>query len=149
MNTIPERLKILRGKDPQESFSAKIGLKQTTLGRYERGESSPDAEALQRICKTLQISPRWLLLGEGPMGADETPPFRPSEEVEALKKRIAELETENAELLKEAKELYKEAFNAYKRLYEVLPVEGPNGNTHTGAPACAPSAPSFGLTNDK
>jgi transcriptional regulator with XRE-family HTH domain len=65
MSTLHERLRFLRGEEAQDTFSAKIGVKQTTWGRYERGESQPDAEVIQRICAVLSIEPRWLLLGEG------------------------------------------------------------------------------------
>jgi len=72
MKTIHERLRFLRGEEAQDTFSAKLGLKQTTWGRYERGESLPDAEALQRICIRLSVEPRWLLFGdEKPIKQDD------------------------------------------------------------------------------
>lgn len=67
MSTFQERLKILRGQESQAKFAEMVGIPQTTLGRYERGESQPDVEFATRICTELRVSPSWLLLGDGPM----------------------------------------------------------------------------------
>ena len=64
MNT-SERLKIVRGELTQAEFSSKLGLHKNTLGRYERGESSPDSEVCAKVCSVFGVSPTWLLLGIG------------------------------------------------------------------------------------
>ncbi len=79
MGDLAERLKYLRNmsaKMSQAEFSAKIGITQTTWGRYERGENAPDVDTLIRLCEVLQIAPNWLLTGKGPIFAnaqDQTP----------------------------------------------------------------------------
>lgn len=67
MNTFQERLKTLRGQESQAKFAEMVGIPQTTLGRYERGDSQPDVEFATRICTELRVNPSWLLLGDGPM----------------------------------------------------------------------------------
>jgi transcriptional regulator with XRE-family HTH domain len=49
MQSISERLKILRGTDSQQKFAESIGLRQTTYGQYERGQSNPDSDTLSAI----------------------------------------------------------------------------------------------------
>ena len=57
-----ERLKIARGDVPQNKFAKSIGVHNSTLSRWERGEQVPDQADL---CKILEqcpdISPAWLL----------------------------------------------------------------------------------------
>lgn len=66
MSTLRERLKSLRGSVSQADFARKIGATQSSLGRYERGESIPDAEFIQALYTTLGVEPRWFVSGEGP-----------------------------------------------------------------------------------
>ena len=98
MKTLHERLRFLRGEEAQDSFSAKIGLKQTTWGRYERGQGVPDAEALQTICSVLNVDPTWLLFGTGSMQSDEesAPQACAEDERREYEARIAALEAEKA-----------------------------------------------------
>lgn len=77
MDSIAERLRLLRGKKSQSDFSADIGLLQTTYGRYERGQSAPDTDTVATICRTLGVNPRWLILGEEPMYDAEASQERP------------------------------------------------------------------------
>lgn len=64
---ISERLKIVRGDLTQAEFSTMLGLHKNTLGRYERGDSSPDSEFCAKVCSVFGVSPAWLLLGIGTM----------------------------------------------------------------------------------
>lgn len=66
-NTLGERLRLIRGKMNQTDFSKTIGITVMTLSRYERDDRVPDAEMVRKICVQNGISPRWLILGEGPM----------------------------------------------------------------------------------
>jgi transcriptional regulator with XRE-family HTH domain len=55
----------------QEAFARSISVHKITIARWERGETSPDADALQKICEVFQINPTWLILGEGAMKRSE------------------------------------------------------------------------------
>jgi|GEM_PF-2110781 len=66
MDNTSKRLRILRGELSQAAFAKKIGLKQTTYGKYERGASPLSLEAARGICITLGVNPRWLMYGEDP-----------------------------------------------------------------------------------
>lgn len=54
-----------------------MGVAQNTLGRYERGERTPDAEFLLVLRTKLGVSAEWLLTGEGPMTASAGNPVLP------------------------------------------------------------------------
>lgn len=71
MNTLSKRIALLRGDIPQAKFATTFGVAQNTIGRYERGESTPDADFLLALRKKLGVSSEWLLTGEGPMRAGE------------------------------------------------------------------------------
>jgi len=66
MTSIGERIRKLRGKESVTSFSNKIGVHRNTLPRYESGERKPDTDFIATLCREYQVSPTWLLLGEGP-----------------------------------------------------------------------------------
>lgn len=65
--SIGERFReIRRGKNlKQTEFSQAIGISQSALVSYERGEREPPAAAVASVCETYRISPDWLLLGRG------------------------------------------------------------------------------------
>jgi len=66
MNTIGSRIKAIRGKLRQDAFANKIGMHINTVGRWERGQRTPDVNDLNRILQACpDISPAWLLTGEG------------------------------------------------------------------------------------
>lgn len=77
------RLREVRGELSQAAFADKAGVHKNTLGGYERGERSPDAEFLRALVM-LGYNVNWVLTGEGPerIGADslesdgETPQAR-------------------------------------------------------------------------
>jgi phage repressor protein C with HTH and peptisase S24 domain len=66
MNTLAKRILALRGSKPQSEFSALLGVAQNSLGRYERGERTPDADFLSTLVERLGVSSDWLLRGVGP-----------------------------------------------------------------------------------
>lgn len=123
MTTLANRLRQLRStiaKMSQIDFSAKIGIPQTTWGRYERGENAPDAETLARLCEEFEVLPAWLLLGQGPAqnGSNSQHLEKPRDEnvPRAPDDRIAALEAENKELAKKLQISQEEALKAYKLL---------------------------------
>ena len=62
---VGRRLRQLRGFDTyQADFARKLGISQSQLSRYERGESELDAELLLRISEKFGKSIEWLLKGE-------------------------------------------------------------------------------------
>lgn len=65
--SIGERFReIRRGKNlKQTEFSQAIGISQSALVSYERGEREPPAAAIASLCKTFDVSPDWALLGRG------------------------------------------------------------------------------------
>lgn len=63
---IGERLRSIRGNESIPSFVEKIEVHKSTLVRYEKEESYPDARVILRLCDKLNINPNWLLTGEGP-----------------------------------------------------------------------------------
>ena len=64
------------------SFAQKIGIGQTTLSNMFQRESDPKSDVLQKIVLTFNVSPEWLLMGEGEMFS------RQGEEVPAVQDRI-------------------------------------------------------------
>jgi len=66
MNTLPKRILAIRGGLSQSEFALKLGVAQNTLGRYERGERTPDADFLTAMVDQLGVSAEWLLRGAGP-----------------------------------------------------------------------------------
>lgn len=94
--TLHERLRILRGGQSQQALAARLGMAQTTLGRYERGESMPDLAFIQAVCLKLNINAGWLVLGEEPMHRPTRAVNveRRSQEIERLRAQCARLEDE-------------------------------------------------------
>lgn len=73
MDTLGSRIRIVRGDETQEAFSAKIGVSKGSLGGYERDENSPSADAILKICSGANISVEWLMLGVGTMRPGDQP----------------------------------------------------------------------------
>lgn len=115
--TIAERLKSVRGKESRESFAQKIGVHAQTLYRYEQGGRDLDSGVITSICKGFDISPAWLLFGEGSMRPGEvapepqTPaeqpviPTKTTEHCPRCERLEAELEREREERREKDKEL--------------------------------------------
>lgn len=68
MTTIGERIRILRGGTTRDVYAPKIGVSKNTLMSYETGNSVPNHTVLTEILVIHpEISPSWLLTGEGQM----------------------------------------------------------------------------------
>jgi transcriptional regulator with XRE-family HTH domain len=59
------RIRSLRGKVSREEFARSLQIHPQTLVRYEKGERTPDAIVIARICSETRVSLSWLLFGEG------------------------------------------------------------------------------------
>lgn len=67
-----DRIKLVRDGKSQDAFAHDVGVSKMTVGRWERGERTPDADDLNRILKAYSdINPAWLLTGEGEMRRGE------------------------------------------------------------------------------
>lgn len=61
MDKIGDRLKEIRGTMSQKDAAKLIGMKQQAWALYEKGQSSPGAKLIQKICCTFHVSSDWLL----------------------------------------------------------------------------------------
>ncbi len=61
-----ERLKLARGKLTQLLAAEAVGLRNTTISRYEQGKIPWPLKYLVFLCRKNRVSPTWLLLGKGP-----------------------------------------------------------------------------------
>ncbi len=57
-------------KATQIEFAAKLGLSQSALVAYERGDRDPPAAAIAKLCQEYRVDPTWLLTGSGIMLRD-------------------------------------------------------------------------------
>lgn len=149
---IAERIKLVRGDLSQDEFSKRLEIHKNSLGRYERGESTPGVDVAEKICSVFGVNPQWFLLGVGSMkveGIAPSPNLQQADGVDELKNRIAELEADNrrleVELLAEKKitSVYQETLEALK----AFALKG--GAGITDVPVSVPSAPSINLTSDE
>lgn len=65
MDTIGSRIAHIRGDRSQAAFAKELGCHKNTLGNYERGNRSPDADFLVRMAR-IGVNTHWLVTGEGP-----------------------------------------------------------------------------------
>ena len=73
--TIGNRLRLLReylGFDRQEAFAKVLGLSPKTYWRYETDNGNPAYSLLDQIIRDYDVSPTWLLTGEGEMFVTKT-----------------------------------------------------------------------------
>lgn len=72
MTTIGQRFFDVRRakKATQIEFASKLGLSQSALVAYERGDRDPPAAAIGKICQEYRVDPTWLLTGTGIMFRD-------------------------------------------------------------------------------
>ena len=54
------------------AFSQKMGIAKATLVSYRDGMTSPSLAFVERVCEEFGINPQWLLLGTGPMKAEQS-----------------------------------------------------------------------------
>ena len=64
--SLGERLKLARGKLTQWAAGDAVGLRNTTISRYERGKIPRPLKYLVYLCRKNRVSPTWLLLDKGP-----------------------------------------------------------------------------------
>lgn len=66
--TIGDRIKRIRSSFRQDVFAEKIGVHINTVGRWERGQTTPDVDDLNKILAVYtEVSAEWLLTGKGDM----------------------------------------------------------------------------------
>jgi transcriptional regulator with XRE-family HTH domain len=65
--SIGERIRLVRGDRSQKWFAETIGVAQNTVGYYERGERTPNADVVVTIADIFGLSYEWLLAGKGTM----------------------------------------------------------------------------------
>lgn len=68
MSSFSERIRTARGKMSRSEFSKKTGISERALVNYEHGLTLPNVDVAAKICIECNISPQWLLLGQGAMG---------------------------------------------------------------------------------
>ena len=113
-----------------------IGISRGALSSYERDESQPSADTLQKICAKYAIAPEWLLMGSGPMWQQQSAHAHEPEvsmyesetsmtvdecnladlraRVTYLEKELARVKESEITAIMEAKEAYKMAFEAVR-----------------------------------
>lgn len=64
--TIGQRIAHIRGDKSQAAFATEIGVHKNSIGNYERGERTPDADFLASLMKA-GYSANWVVSGVGPM----------------------------------------------------------------------------------
>lgn len=139
MNSIAERILLVRGKITQKEFAERLKINANTLRSYENGRALPNNVFLEKVCTLFSINPSWLLLGTGSMRTEdkdiksekksiESKGALTLEEMHAIIKKLEEklAETKEAEraALIEAKEAYKLAFQSthlHSKTIEMLP----------------------------
>jgi transcriptional regulator with XRE-family HTH domain len=64
LTAIGHRLRQVRGfETSQTEFAQRLGISQSQLSKYERGQAAPTAEVLRRLKDSSGISIDWLLTG--------------------------------------------------------------------------------------
>lgn len=48
----------------QKEVADRIGIHNSTIGKYELGEREPDFETVMKLAKVYEVSPVWLLTGD-------------------------------------------------------------------------------------
>lgn len=59
-----ERLKQL--SMTQREFAEKAGIQQSTISEWKKNKTNPSSDKILAICKSLDVSPEWLLSGVDP-----------------------------------------------------------------------------------
>lgn len=90
----------------QEAFAAKINIKPSTIGGYEKGRRVITDRVVSDICREFNVNEDWLRNGEGPMFR---PPKGIDNEFAALAAELIKEDTEEAEWIKDK-------FIRYKKL---------------------------------
>lgn len=116
METLGDRIKIIRGETSQTQFSSSLGITQTKLSRYERNTTPPEIDFLVRLSRQYAVSLDWLLLGNGCSESS-----RPSDGDDAnIQTELAAERAERRELTAENRKLYREKEVLYKEREALL-----------------------------
>jgi transcriptional regulator with XRE-family HTH domain len=121
---IADRFRELRSQSgiSQKDFASSIGLSHTVIAEIERGGREPSRKVMIALADKYKVSLDWLLLGIGSMyhnqGEDKRSATDP-DEVEVLKKEIAEMEIKIRKLEAENKEVTQELLDRMRQLVEV------------------------------
>lgn len=111
MNTIGERILLVRGKMKQYEFADILGINANTLRAYENNRAMPNHKILYDICVKFSVSTDWLILGEGPMYKGER---SQPDDLKGQSERISHLEEKIATLEERLMESQAETIRAYK-----------------------------------
>jgi len=65
-----ERIRALRGKMSRSDLAHHLGIHVNTVGKFERGDSMPDAWLVHRMCELNGASVEWLITGHDRAGAE-------------------------------------------------------------------------------
>jgi len=63
---IGERVREVRGNKSLPDFAQSLDVHRSTIIRWEREESYPDADLIKKICEIYHIDPTWFITGESP-----------------------------------------------------------------------------------
>lgn len=118
--SIAERIKESRGEMSQADFATKLGVHKNSLGRYERGVSTPDSEFIILLCSVCNLSPYWLLFGEGPRSQDSS-----HKKIE-LQQKYSRLASRNTQLKNELLARVHMSIELSKLLPKILDPNQPN-----------------------
>lgn len=89
------RIREVRGNVKPERFVCWLNTSTNLLFKYEAGTSNPDAQTLANICVEYDISPAWLLLGEGPMKQNPDRQALGAEKMAAIVEAAADLKLDS------------------------------------------------------
>ena len=66
--TISERIfeRLTQLSMSQKEFAQKAGIQQSTISEWKKNRTNPSSDKILAICKTLDVSPEWLLSGVDP-----------------------------------------------------------------------------------
>ncbi|WP_165174972.1 helix-turn-helix transcriptional regulator [Desulfovibrio sp. ZJ369] len=135
MTTLGSRIKMVRGKESQEKFAARLEISKGTLGFYERDENLPKSDVILKICALTGASLDWLLTGAEsatretahdlapcptPARQAKQSAAAPQESRECSCPQCAELKKRLTTLEEERRDLYAENRNLWKKLCSLL-----------------------------
>ena len=69
--TISERIfeRLTQLSMTQKEFSEKTGIRQSTISEWKKNKTNPSSDKILAICKTLDVTPEWLLSGVDPVAS--------------------------------------------------------------------------------
>ncbi len=131
METLGERIKLLRGNTTQRQLAEALGIPQTTLANYESNKSELNFRMIEALTSKFRVRTDWLIFGKGPRYLDESAAPAPQaacahcaeleEELKIERNERRELAAENRQLWRENGELREKVarLEERKRRYEL------------------------------